>query len=280
MTASQNKNLGTALITGASSGIGAVYADRLARRGYDLILVARNRDRLEALGKRVNDMTGRTVSISVGDLAIREDLARIESILNNDDTVNLLVNNAGVAVSGDLAGADPDRLENMIKLNVLAPTRLAVAAATAFVARGRGAIINLSSILALVPERFNAVYGGSKAYLLNLSLRLQQEVAGKGVRVQVVLPGAIRTEMWEKADTPIETLPQEMVMDADDMVDAALAGLDQGETVTIPSLPDVTEWESYLEARAKMLPNLSRKRPADRYVLTADQRERSEASGG
>ena len=256
---------GTAVITGASSGIGAVYADRLARRGHDVILVARDRGRLDALAKRLTDDTGRRVKAVVADLVDKDGLARVEHVLRTNPHVSVLVNNAGIAMSGDLVSADPDQLERMILLNVLAPSRLALAAIPGFVMRGHGTLINISSVLALAPERFNGSYSGTKAYLLNLSLRLQEEVAGKGVRVQAVLPGATRTAIWEKAGTDIATLPPGMVMDVEAMVDAALVGLDQGETVTIPSLPDVHDWDAYNAARQSLLPNLSRSSPAVRY---------------
>ena len=260
---------GSALITGASSGIGAIYADRLARRGHDLILVARNRERLEALATRLTDNTGRSVEVIVADLNDRADLARIEQVLRTDASITVLVNNAGVSMSGDLAGADPERLESMIRLNVLAPSLLALAAIPGFVVRGSGTLINISSVLALAPEMFNGSYSGTKAYLLNLSLRLQQEVAGKGVRVQVVLPGATRTAIWEKAGTDIASLPPDMLMDVDEMVDAALAGLDRGELVTIPSLPDTADWEAYEAARQNLMPKLSLSTPAPRYRVSA-----------
>lgn len=260
---------GTALITGASSGIGATYADRLARRGHDLILVARNRERLGALATRLADDTGRSVEVVVADLNDRAELARVELVLRTDAAITVLVNNAGVAMSGDLAIADPGQLERMIQLNILAPSLLARAALPGFLARGRGTLINISSVLALAPEMFNGSYSGTKAYLLNLSLRLQQEVGGKGVRVQVVLPGATRTAIWEKAGTDIAALPPSILMGVDDMVDAALVGLDRGERVTIPSLPDMTDWEAYEAARQKMQPNLSRSAPALRYGVAA-----------
>ena len=259
------RSQGTALITGASSGIGAIYADRLARRGHDLLLVARDRARLEALATRLTDATGRSVEVIVADLTTKADLTRVEQVLRTDARITVLVNNAGIAMSGDLASADPDRLERMIQLNVLAPSRLALAALPGFVVRGRGTLINISSVLALAPEMFNGSYSGTKAYLLNLSVRLQQEVAGTGVRVQVVLPGATRTAIWEKAGTDIATLPPSIVMDVDDMVDAALVGLDRGESVTIPSLPDIADWEAYTAARLHLGLNLSRRHAADRY---------------
>ncbi len=260
---------GTALITGASSGIGAVYADRLAKRGYDLILVARNEDRLKALSARLGEDTGRSVKVIVADLNNKADLARVEQVLRTDASITVLVNNAGTAITDDLASADPERLESMIQLNVLAPSRLALAATPGFVARGRGTLINISSALALAPERLHGSYSGTKAYLLNLSLKLQQEVAGTGVRVQVVLPGATRTAIWEKAGTDIASLPPSIVMDVDEMVDAALVGLDRGEGVTIPSLPDIADWEAYEAARKQMIPNLSRSSPAPRYGVPA-----------
>ena len=256
---------GTALVTGASAGIGAVYADRLARRGHDLILVARDRERLAALAGRLSEETGQSTQVLAADLAAKADLALVADVLRTDSSITLLVNNAGVAMSGDLAEADPDHLERMIQLNVLAPSLLARAVIPGFVARGRGTLINISSVLALAPERFNGSYSGTKAYLLNLSLRLQQELAGKGVRVQVVLPGATRTAIWEKAGTDIAALPPSIVMDVDDMVDAALAGLERGETVTIPSLPDMADWEAYEAARQNMGPKLSLNTPAARY---------------
>jgi uncharacterized protein len=256
---------GTALITGASAGIGAVYADRLARRGHDLILVARDRQRLDALALRLREETARSVEVVAADLNDKADLARVEHLLRTDADITVLVNNAGIAMSGDLANADPDLLESVIRLNVLAPSRLALAAVPGFVARGRGTLINISSVTALTPERFNGVYSGTKAYVLNLSLRLQEEVARKGVRVQVVLPGATRTAIWEKAGFEIASLPPSILMDVDDMVDAALAGLDRGEAVTIPALPDMAQWEAYEAARQKMIPNLSLRSPAPRY---------------
>lgn len=257
--------IGKALITGASSGIGAVYADRLAKRGHDLILVARGRERLDALATRLIGEAGRSVQVLVADLTEETDLARVEDVLRTDTAIGVLVNNAGTSMGGDLAEGDPGQLKDLIQLNVTAPTLLARAAVPGFLERGRGTIINISSVLALAPEIFNAVYSGTKAYLLNMSLRLQKEIAGKGGRVQAVLPGATRTDIWDKAGADIESFPPEMVMGVYEMVDAALAGLDQGETVTIPSLPDIADWDTFEAARLKMGPNLSHKSPAARY---------------
>lgn len=259
------QQLGTALITGASTGIGAVYADRLARRGYDLVLVARDGARLAALAERLRRETGRKIEWLAADLTARADLARIEQRLREDQSLTLLVNNAGMSVAGSLLDGEIDHFQTMIELNVIAATRLAAAAARNFVARRQGAIVNIASVLALAPELYNGSYSGTKAYLLNLSISLQNELEPAGVKVQAVLPGATRTEIWARAGVDVDGFPPEMVMEVDAMVDAALAGFDQGEPVTIPSLPDPADWERYTAGRLALGPNLSRDRPAERY---------------
>lgn len=258
-------NSNTALVTGASSGIGAVYAERLAHRGRDLILVARDEARLNALASRLRAETGRSVEVLTADLAARADLLRVEQRLRQDPAIGMLLNNAGIAVAGPMVGSDVDRLEAMVNINVTAALRLAHAAVEGFVARGRGTLINVSSVLALAPERFNAVYSGTKSFMLNLSLALQTELANTGIRVQAVLPGATRTEIWRKAGVDVAALPADMLMDTEEMVEAALAGLDMGELVTIPSLPDMDQWSRFNDARFAMGPNLSRADAADRY---------------
>ncbi|WP_426240187.1 SDR family NAD(P)-dependent oxidoreductase [Pararhizobium sp. DWP1-1-3] len=256
---------GTALITGASSGIGAIYAERLARRGHDLILVARSRGKLDELARRISDETGRSVEVIPADLSNKADLARVEKVLGHDQSISILVNNAGLGATAPLLSSDIGKMEEMVSLNVNALMRLTYAAAPAFVARGKGTIINISSIVAIGPEVLNGVYGGTKAFVLALSQSLHHELAAKGVTVQAVLPGATATDFWGIAGTPLEHLPGQIVMRAEDLVDAALAGLDQGELVTIPSLPELADWQAYEAARQKMMPNLSRSTPADRY---------------
>jgi uncharacterized protein len=256
---------GRALITGASTGIGAVYADRLARRGYDLILVARDSGRLNELANRIVQDTGRKVDVLAADLTSKPDLLRVEDRLRTDSSISMLVNNAGTGLSGTLVDSSPEALEAMIQVNVIALTRLARAAVPAFIARGDGAIINIASILALLPEILHGVYSGTKAFVVNFTQSLNNEVALKGVRVQAVLPGAIRTEFWDRAGMSVTSLPEEMVMSADELVDAALAGLDQRELITIPSLPDAGDWERFNSARKAMQPNLSRQHSAERY---------------
>ena len=260
----------TALITGASAGIGAVYADRLARRGHDLILVARDETRLNALAERLRTETGRSVEVQVADLSARPDLLRVERRLREDPSIAMLVNNAGIAVAGPVHGSDVDRLEAMVTLNITAALRLAHAAVAGFVARDRGTLINVSSVLALTPERFNATYSGTKAFMLNLSIALRTELAGTAIRVQAVLPGATRTEIWSKAGIDVAAMPADRVMDADEMVDAALAGLDLHETVTIPSLPNMEDWARFDSARLALGPHLSLAHAAGRYKTAGD----------
>jgi short-subunit dehydrogenase len=256
---------GTALITGASSGIGAIYAERLAQRGHDLILVARSRERLEGLAHRLVEQTGRRVEVLVADLGDKEGLALVEQVLRSNDQISLLVNNAGVGATAPLLDSDVEAMSRMIELNVTALTRLAYAAAPGMVGRGRGAIINIASIVGIAPEILNGVYGGTKAFVLAFSQSLHHELTGKGIRIQAVVPGAIATEFWAVAGTPVEALPSQIVMQPEDLVDAALAGFDQGELFTIPSLPELADWQAYEAARQKLMPNLSRQSVAQRY---------------
>ena len=254
---------GTFLITGASDGIGAVYADRLARRGHDLILVARRADKLAALAQKLEAETGVTVETLSADLSTPDGLASVEARLRSDEAITGLVNNAGIAGETSLVDADAAYLTGMINLNILAVTRLTAAIAPRLTALGGGTIINMTSVTALMPDGFTAVYPASKAFVLAFTEALQIELGSKGVRVQAVLPGITRTAIWEAEQ--LANIPAQMVMEVNAMVDAAFVGLDLGETITIPSLPDIADLDAYLAARAALRPNLSRARPAVRY---------------
>jgi short-subunit dehydrogenase len=256
---------GTALITGASSGIGAVYAERLALRGYDLVLVARSRSRLAGIAQRISTRAGRSVEIVDADLRDRTQLASMEARLKEDASITLLVNNAGIGTHTPLLESDVDRMTEMIELNVTALMRLTYAAVPGFVARATGAVINIASIVSIAPEILNGVYGGSKAFVHAFTLSLHHELADKGVRVQAVLPGATATEFWATGGLPLEHLPKEIVMSPEDMVDAALAGFDRGELVTIPSLHDEEHWVAFEAARKTLSTRLSSNVPAARY---------------
>ncbi|MGI4881509.1 MAG: SDR family NAD(P)-dependent oxidoreductase [Janthinobacterium lividum] len=261
---------GTALVTGASTGIGAVYADRLAKRGYDLILVARNQAKLQELAERLEDETGRAVETLVADLNDPADLTRVAERLKTDAAITMLVNNAGVGAMTPLLDSDIDKMDEMISLNIGALTRLTYAAVPGFVARGAGTLINISSIVGISPETMNGVYGGTKAYVLALTQSLQHELGDKGLRFQAVLPGATATPFWDIAGVGLHNLPAEIVMTTEHLVDASLAGLDLGEIVTIPALPDGAEWDRYEAARRAMSSRLSSTAVAERYRVAVD----------
>jgi short-subunit dehydrogenase len=255
------------LVTGASSGIGSVYADRFARRGHDLVLVARDAKRLEALAERLRGETGVSVDILQADLTRADELARVETRLRADSRIGVLVNNAGAALAGSFADQGPDRSADLIALNVTAPTRLASAVAPRFIQTGEGAIVNIGSVVGFVPEFGMAVYGATKAYVQYLSQALHQELGPKGVYVQAVLPAATRTEIWDRSGIDVNALPA--VMETGDLVDAALVGFDRRETVTVPPLPDDGQWTAFDAARTAMIPNLNQTRAAERYRVSA-----------
>lgn len=256
-----------ALITGASTGIGATYADRLAKRGHDLVLVARDAARLDALAERLRREANVGVEVLRADLTDETDLAAVETRLRDDASIGLLVNNAGASVGGGFAEQDPSDLTRLIALNVTAVTRLANAVAGRFAESGTGAIINIGSVVGLAPEFAMTVYGATKAYVLFLSQGLQVELGPKGVYVQAVLPSATRTEIWERSGADAAALP--LMMAVGDLVDAALAGFDAREAVTIPPLPDAAQWDGLQAARQAMIPGFDNIRPAARY-LTQD----------
>jgi short-subunit dehydrogenase len=268
MTTSNTPSKGTALITGASAGIGAVYADRLAKRGYNLILVARRADRLQGLASRLAAETGRSVKTIAADLNDKAGLSQVERVLRSDQSITVLVNNAGVGSVASVLDGKVDEMEAMIDLNITALTRLTYAVAPAFVARGKGTIINISSAVSIAAEALNGVYSATKSYVLSFGHVLQRDLAQKGIRVQTVLPAATATEFWDVAGYAKQK-ESASTMSAEDLVDAALVGLDQGELVTIPPLQDVTDWTRWEADRRAMSSKLSNAKPAPRYALPA-----------
>lgn len=255
-----------ALITGASSGIGATYAKQLAARGTNLILVARDAARLNLLAQSLREAHNVEVSVLAADLTNPDDLQRVDREIQQNKAITLLVNNAGMTVEGEYIDGDIAKIQTMLTLNIVALTQLAHTAAQAFRARRNGTIVNIASVLALVNESANGAYNASKAYVLSLTRNLHRELAESGVRMQAVLPGLTRTEIFERAGKSINDLPAEMLMEVDDLVSAALRGLDAGELVTIPSVEDVQLWQSYEEARIAILPFISLNKPASRYL--------------
>jgi uncharacterized protein len=253
----------TVLITGASTGIGATYADRFARRGHNLVLVARDKARLDALATRLRSEARVDVEVVVADLTVQADLERIETRLREDDRIGILVNNAGAAAEGTFTKPDLEAFDRIIRLNVTAVTQLAGAVIPRFLDRGGGSIINLSSVVGLAPEFPLGMYGATKAYVLALSQAMQVELGARGIYIQAVLPAATRTEIWERGGRDVNTLNG--VMDVNELVDAALVGFDRRELVTLPSLPDGTQWDTFEAARKAMLPNYANEHAAVRY---------------
>lgn len=251
----------TALVTGASAGIGAVYARRFASRGHNLVLVARSTEKLEGLAAEIRASHDVEIEILAADLTSAAQLPAVSERLSRGD-IDVLVNNAGAALLGSFETADAGSMEQLIALNVTAPTLLASAVVASMVKRGSGSIINLGSVVSLMPQYFPGIYSATKSYVLTLSLGLAAEVGPKGVYVQAVLPAATRTEIWGKAGADISQIPN--VMEVEDLVDAALVGFDRREAVTIPPLSDAGLWDALEHARA-VLPSGLGGAPAERY---------------
>jgi uncharacterized protein len=255
-----------AVVTGASSGIGAVYAGRLARRGYDLLLVARREDRLRNLAAKLEQTYDIHAEALVADLEQEDDLARLESVLAGNPAIRLLVNNAGIARLSTVAETPVKDSLAQIALNIAAVTRLTHAVLPAFKERNDGAIINVASALALHALPVSSVYSGTKGFVLNFSRGLQQELANTGIRVQVVLPAATATDLWDISGVPLAALAPGTVMSVEHLVDAALAGFDQGESVTLPSMADTSLWQRYDAARSDLFAALQTGKPAPRLL--------------
>ncbi|KPZ18970.1 Short chain dehydrogenase/reductase family oxidoreductase [Pseudomonas syringae pv. viburni] len=251
------------LITGASSGIGAVYAERFARRGHNLVLAARDKPRLDALAARLIKEHDVTVEVLQADLTNAADLTALETRLRDDAQIGILINNAGMAQSGGFTEQSAEAIERLIALNVVALTRLAAAVAPRFAESGTGSIVNLGSVVGFAPEFGMTVYGATKAFVLFLSQGMNLELAPKGVYIQAVLPAATRTEIWERAGIDLNTLSE--VMDVEELVDAALVGFDRRELVTIPPLHVADRWDSLDGARQGLLSDIRQAQAAERY---------------
>ncbi|NIJ87795.1 hypothetical protein FHR49_000543 [Xanthomonas campestris] len=253
------------LITGASAGIGAVYAERFAQRGHDLVLVARDQARLDALATRLQGAHGISVDVLQADLTQPADVGKVEARLRDDAQIGVLINNAGIAQSGGILEQNADTIERLIALNITALTRLSAAVAPRFAQSGSGAIVNLGSVVGFAPEFGMSVYGATKAFVLFLSQGLHRELGAKGVYVQAVLPAGTRTEIWERAGIDINTLSD--LMDVGELVDAALVGFDRRELVTIPPLHVAERWDALEGARQGVLSDLKQATAAERYQL-------------
>jgi uncharacterized protein len=255
------------LITGASTGIGATYAERFARRGHDLVLVARDKVRLDALAASLHQKYGVAVDVLPADLTKHSDLIAVEARLRDDARIGTLINNAGIAQSGSFIEQSSAQVEQLIALNVTALARLSNAVAPRFAQVGKGAIINISSVVGLAPEFQMSVYGATKSFVLFLSQGLHLELSPKGVYVQAVLPAGTYTELWDRAGIDISAYPP--MMKVDDLVDAALVGFDRRELVTIPPLQTAARWDALDSTRQTLLGDLNQAQVAERYKATA-----------
>lgn len=260
-------SLGRAVVTGASSGIGKVYAQRLASSGYDVVLVARREERLRELKADIEERFGVLAEVLTADLSRSDGVSLVAERITDDAAISLLVNNAGFSALRPLTQTPDETITSMIALNVTALTLLSKAALSAFKARGAGTLVNVGSGAGFAPYPGIPVYGATKAYVYLFTQSLQSEVEGTPVRVQLVLPGAVASEGWEVAGgADLEPLPPELVMTAQDLVDAALRGLDLGERVTAPSVHDETLLRAYEQAGVCALQGAFDAKPADRYV--------------
>lgn len=259
-------SLGTAVITGASSGLGAIYADRLARRGYDVLLVARRGARLDHLAKALHADYGIAASTLVADLATPSGRDTVAAAIAGDARITVLVNNAGTSTLAPLANTTAAQIDAMNTLNMDAVARLSQAILPGFLARNKGTLINIGSVLAYFTLPVSGVYSGTKGYVHNLTRALQDEVKGTNVTVQLVMPAATATDIWEISGVPLAHLDPASVMTPEHCVDAALAGLDLGEAITFPSLEDSALFTAYEAARNALFAGTQSGKPASRYV--------------
>ena len=260
------KNLGIAVVTGATGGVGASYAQGLAERGYDLLLVARDAAALCALADTIATSTGRNVDMDALDLADSTRLAQLTKRLEQDSRVSLLANIAGSATFSAFPALDTGKIDQTIAVNITALTQLSRAVAPGLVARGDGVIVNFASVLAFRPWAEFNVYNASKAYVVALSQSLQAQLRDKGVLVQVVAPPATATPFWQEAGFSLENLPAKAVMKREDLVAAALLGLDRREEWVLPSLADVAVWDAYEAGRAELVKGMMNGALAARYT--------------
>tara|TARA_R110002124_G_scaffold114535_41_gene269608 strand:- start:18421 stop:19203 length:783 start_codon:yes stop_codon:yes gene_type:complete len=255
----------TALITGASSGIGAIYASRLAARGYDLVLVARRAEKLSTLAADLEQAHGVAVRSLAADLTAEAGIASVEQVLR-DESIALLVNNAGMgpfATTADMSDADAAAT---LTLNVTALMRLTRAALPGMRARNAGTVVNVGSVMAFFPSPMSALYSATKAFVLTFSRGVADEAREDGVLVQAVLPAGTVTDFYETAGVSIDNFDKSLFITAEQLVDAGLAGMDRGEQVTLPSLQDESLWLHYDDARARLFAGTQHGTVAQRYL--------------
>jgi short-subunit dehydrogenase len=255
-----------ALVTGASSGLGVAFAERLAADGNDLVLVARRREPMEELAERLRSAGG-AVEVVPADLSDHADIAMLERRIAGDPALAYLVNNAGFGAYGPFVEADPAVLEAQITVHLTATMRLARAALPGMIARKSGAIINVASTFAFtgtipMPTRQRTNYAATKAFLTTFTELLSHELAGTGVRVQALCPGVVRTEFHSRLGGRPEGVP---ILEPADVVRASLAGLDLGEVVCLPQLPDDAALKGFAAAQRAIWEAARQPKVAARY---------------
>ncbi|MBN1343450.1 MAG: SDR family oxidoreductase [Phycisphaerae bacterium] len=227
----------TAVVTGGSSGIGAVFARHLAQRGYDLMLVARRRDRLDAIAEELAGQHRVGVEILTADLSEAGDVGRVQERLEALPALEMLVNNAGFGTRHRFVDLDPAMHVDMVHVHVTASVRLIRTVLPGMIERGRGAIINVSSLAGFIPMPKSVTYAATKAFLITLSEGLAKELAGTGVRVQALCPGFTYTEFHDAAEFEgfdRSDISRKLWMPADDVVSESLASLEAGRVVCVP----------------------------------------------
>lgn len=269
MSEAKTSKLGTAVVTGASSGIGKVFADRLAARGYDLLLVARRADRLTSIAAELESRYPVRVQPLAADLVDPATLAEVATTIATDAAITMLVNNAGTSAVGPITEIPLETITSMIALNITALTTLTRAVLPRFLAGNAGTIINVGSVVGFAAYPWVPVYGGTKAYVQNFTQGLQQQLAETNLRIQLVTPAATVSEIWDTFGMPLSSLPPEVVMTTEDCVDAALKGLDLGEPVSAPSVHDEALLRKYEEAAAALFLATQTGKPAPRYGVRA-----------
>lgn len=262
-----------AVVTGASAGIGLAFAERLARDGWDLRLVARRRDRLEALTRKLKLQHRVAVELVAADLTRLDDLASLERRIARDRRVELVVNNAGMGDFGSFVERDRDVETAEIQLNTLAVMRLTHSALPGFLRRGRGAVINVSSTAGFQPCPHLAVYAATKAFLNSFTESLAVELSGTGVRIQALCPGFTRTEIFERAGADVSGLPSFVWMDPHDVVDESLDALARGNVICVPGFANRA-----LSSLSRVLPHEASSRIAGMLTRRVKQPPKTRAS--
>ena len=257
---------GTAVVTGASSGLGKVYAERLAKRGFNLLLIARRKDRLEAIAADLQTRFPVEIQIMAADLSHPEGVAEASKRIGDDASITMLVNNAGTSTMEPVAQASVETISTVIALNVTALTLLTKAVLPGFIERNAGTIVNIGSVVGFTGYSWVPVYGGTKAYVLNFTQGLKQQLAETKIRLQYVAPAGTVSEIWDVMGVPMSSLGEGALMDTEACVDSALKGLDDGEFITTPSVHDETLVPKFEEASTTLLAASQQSQPAPRYA--------------